>query len=101
MYLHLLLSLMSLIVLIANVLFAQDVASVLYAERQGKGLYLLAKRRKRHAFVFRFAANSRPRRDMQRHSQHGVGQRVLCELELLLHRVQIARRKPVPGNHII
>lgn len=81
--------------------FPQDVAGLLYAERRGKGLHLLARRRERHALVFRFAAHSARRDHMQRHGQHGAGQRVVRQLESLLHGVQVAGREPVPGHHIV
>jgi len=82
--------------------FSQDVAGVLHAERRGKGLHLFEKRRQWNAFVFRLAAHARTRRsDMQCHGHHGPCQRVVCQLELLLHRVQVAGREPVPGHHIV
>lgn len=63
---------------------------------------MLAQRRQRHALVFRLAAHARSRRvHMQRHRQHGAGQRVVRELEPLLHGVQVAGREPVPGDHIV
>jgi len=82
--------------------FSQDVAGVLYAERRGKGLYLFEKRRQRHALVFRLASHARTRRaDMQRHGQHGTRQRVVRQLEPLLHGVQVPGRKSFPGHHIV
>jgi len=71
--------------------FSQDVAGILYAERRRKRLHLFEKRRQRHALVFRLAAHARSRRaDLQRHGQHGTRQRVVCQLESLLHGVQVA-----------
>lgn len=82
--------------------FLQDVAGVLYAERRRKGLHLFEKRRQWHALVFRLTAHSRSRcTDLQRHGQHGTSQRVVCQLESLLHGVQISGRESVPGHHIV
>lgn len=82
--------------------FLQDVAGVLYAKRRREGLHLFEKRRQRHALVFRLTAHSRSRcTDLQCHGQHGTRQRVVCQLESLLHGVQVSGRESVPGHHIV
>lgn len=84
------------------ILYSQNVTGILYVERRGKGLHLLAKRRQRHALVFRFTAYAHPRNaHMQCHREYGTGKWVMCQLEPLLHGVQISGRESFPGYHIV